>query len=246
MQGMEVENCIQCQSRYYVEGLAEVERKEYGKAIKTLTPITNIVNDFYLKRPLIAAYVRSNNFQGLDSLFSKLSLTNSESDLKNGYLIAGKECLMSNYEEKANFYFNRIISMEEEAEDKYYTAFALYYKEAYNETEPLLKLQLEEDPDSKTLLALLAITYFKNGKKSEAESLLQQLQNLPTEYQFGSIDYALAQYYAATGLRERSFQYLLQSVAAGNIYTSQTFQNDPHFKDYRDSETFKNIMTFWH
>ncbi len=246
MQGMEVENCIQCQSRYYVEGLAEVERKEYGKAIKTLTPITNVVNDFYLKRPLIAAYVRSNNFQGLDSLFSKLSLTNSEKDLKNGYLFAGKECLMSNYEEKAKFYFDKIISMEEEAEDKYYTAFALYYKEAYNETEPLLKLQLEEDPDSKTLLALLAITYFNNGKNSEAESLLQQLQDLPAEYQFGSIDYALAQYYAATGHRERSFQYLLQSVAAGNIYTSQTFQNDPHFKDYRDSETFKNIMTFWH
>ena len=246
MQGMDVGNCTQCQFRYYVEGLAEVERKEYDKAIRTLTPVTNIVNDFYLKRPLIAAHIRSNNFQGLDSVFSKLSLTNSESDLKNGYLFAGKECLLSNKEEKAKFYFDKIISLEAAADDKYYTAFALYYKEIYDKAEPLLKLQLEEDPQSQTLLASLAITYFKNGKNSESQSLLQNLQDLPSEYQFGSIDYVLAQYYAATGNRERSFQYLLQSVAAGNIYTPQTFQNDPHFKDYRDSDTFKNIMTFWH
>ncbi|MCZ6594176.1 MAG: tetratricopeptide repeat protein [Bacteroidetes bacterium] len=246
MKGMDVGNCTQCQFRYYVEGLAEVERKEYGKAIRTLTPIANIVNDFYLKRPLIAAHIRSNNFPGVDSLFSKLSLTNSENDLKNGYLFAGKECLMSDNEKKAIFYFDKIISIEEEAEDKYYSAFALYYKGAYNETEPLLKLQLEEDPDSKTLLALLAVTYFKNGKETEAESMLSELEELRAEYQFGSIDYALAQYYAATGSQERSFQYLLQSVAAGNNYTPQTFQNDPHFKDYRDSDIFKNIMTFWH
>jgi hypothetical protein len=246
MQGMDVGNCTPCQFRYYVEGLAEVERKEYSKAIRTLTPITNIVNDFYLKRPLIAAHVRSNNFPGLDSLLSKLSLTNSESDLKNAFFFTGKECLLSNNEVKAKFYFDKIISMEEEVEDKYYTAFAFYYKEDYIEAETLLKLQLAEDPNSKIHLALLAITYFKNGKNSEAETLLKRLQNLPSEYQFGSIDYALAQYYAAIGNRDRSFQYLLQSVAAGNIYTPQTFQNDPHFKDFRGSNTFNNIMTFWH
>ncbi|MCW5519389.1 hypothetical protein J1N09_06040 [Aureitalea sp. L0-47] len=246
MTGMDIENCTQCQYRYYVEGLAEVQLKEYDKAIKTLTPITDIIDDLYLKRPLMSAHIRSGDFKGLDKVFTKLKLSNSEDELKSAYLFAGKESILFGHEGRADEYLNNIISLEEVANDKDYTAFAYYYKGEFEKAENFLKQKIKNAPDDTNLLTLLAISYSKNGKNSEAKKLLERLESLRGDYQFGSIDYALSQYYAATGEEERSYEHLFQSVAEGNTFTTGTFQNDPHFKEYLGTPAFENILTFWH
>ena len=246
MGGLDLENCIQCQYRYYVEGLAELELKEYDKTIRTLTPVIDAVKDFYLKKPLMAAYIRSNDFLGLDEVFAKITLSNSEDDLKNAYLFAGQECLLIGQEQRAKTYFEKIIALEAQSEIKDFTALALYYSKEFAQAESLLEAELRQNPSDINSLSLLAVTYFKNGKKAKAENLLERLENLRSDYQFGSIDYALAQYFAATGQQEKALQHLLKSVASGNMFTPQAFQNDPHFMAYRENPTFRNIMTFWH
>ena len=55
-----------------------------------------------------------------------------------------------------------------------------------------------------------------------------------------------AQFYAQTGDKQNTFKYLLQSVAAGNLYSPSSFQNDPQFIPYFDTEMFNQILKFWH
>jgi hypothetical protein len=65
------------------------------------------------------------------------------------------------------------------------------------------------------------------------------------DYQFGSVDYALARYYASLSDEEQALGYLLKAVAAGRWYAPDSFQNDPFFTDYLETNTFQRIMNFW-
>ena len=121
-----------------------------------------------------------------------------------------------------------------------------YYKEEYEIAEKLFKKEYDDNASDEKVLSRLAVTYYKNGKLEDAEKVISELNNLRSDYQYGSVDYSLAQFFAATDDKENAMKYLLKAVAAGLKYNNRTFQNDPHFNEYKETITFKNIMTFWH
>ena len=92
---------------------------------------------------------------------------------------------------------------------------------------------------------MIAICNFKLNKNNQAVKYLNKLEELRGLYQYGSIDYAIAQFYVASENKVKVEQHLLKALAAGHLYTNQTFQNDPHFIEYKNTPFFKNIMTFW-
>ena len=49
MDDMILENCSHCGYRYYLKGFADVELGNYDDVIEILVPITNIIEDNYLK-----------------------------------------------------------------------------------------------------------------------------------------------------------------------------------------------------
>ena len=91
----------------------------------------------------------------------------------------------------------------------------------------------------------LTISNYKNGNYVDADRYIKNLDTLRTEYQFGKVDYGFAQYYASINDRENTFKYLLRAVASGWWFTTTTFQNDPHFNIYRDTQEFKDVLNYW-
>lgn len=246
MQGMDLESCTFCQHRLYIQALAKVQLKKYDEAIEIITPVSELVNDFYLKRPLISALVRKKNFAGLDDLFTKLPRTLSEEDLKKAYIYAGKEALLVGEDVQAKVYFDAIIALEASQNDKLYSAYAMLYTKNYKTAEPLFREAQTDKPEDVALLTALATTYQNNGKNKEASEVLATLDGLRTDYQFGTIDYAMARFYAASNDQEKSMNYLNRAIAAGDNYGLQKYQNDHHFIKYWDTPSFKNILGFWH
>ena len=97
-------------------------------------------------------------------------------------------------------------------------------------------------------LVRLSIAKLKNGKADEANKLIIKLDQLRTDYQYGAVDYGFAQYYAVNGNKDAMLDYLLKAVASGikyRPYRPSTFQYDPHFKLFKDTKEFEDIMNFW-
>ncbi len=246
MELLENENCRTCYDRYYIMALTNVALKNYKEVINMLSPVIEQVNDMYLKRPLMSAYVRSGDTLGLKTLLSEIKLKNKHEDLLNSYLYLGKEFLLKDERKMANKYFIKCIeeaSLEEEAKFK---ALANFYLKDFKEAKILLEANYKQDPNELETLTKLAISNYKTGNKKKAENLISKLDTIDSKYQYGTPEYLKAQYYAAIGNETESMNYLLKAVSEGYYFTSESYDNDPLLKVFFKSNTFQNILTYWH
>jgi hypothetical protein len=246
MDGLDIENCPVCKYRIYIKSLARIELKKYKEVIKHLEEITTNIDDKFLKRTIATAYVRTGKLKELNNLMAKAELLPSTHQWEELTLFIGKELLLLGDKINASIYFDKIINSDIKTTSlKNYTS-ALYYKEAFKKAVPLFESLVNEDSTDKETLTKLAITYYKNGELSKSKETIDKLTKLFEDYQYGEIDYYLAQYYAAINSKEESLDHLLKSVAQGFNYTPETFQNDIHFINYKNTDEFKKVLNFWH
>ena len=244
--------CTNCEYRYYVQGLANIELKKPEETITMLKSFENEAGLSYIKEVLLRAYVATNNTSAVSNLIEKLKLTSELEEWYSSCLKVGKLFLNNNDTINANYYFDQVLNSIENSKDELtlevreYLAYIHFYKENYKEAEPLLEALVAAGNDEITDLTTLAMIYLKNGKTNKAESHIKDLDNLRNEYQYGAVDYAIARYYALAQDEDKAMGYLLKAVAAGKRYTPATFQHDVVFRPYTDTPEFKEIMTYWH
>ena len=246
MEDLNLENCSRCGYRYYMKNLADVELGNYEQVIETLIPITNIIEDNYLKRPLISAFVKSGKYVELEKYLSDYELIASQNDIDYLMAFTGIQFINSNQTEEANKYFNKIITSKNSNLDPINLAQAFYFKGDFIKAQELYKTLHDNNPSDINYLVHLAISYYNNGNFEAAKTSIETLDGLRADYQFGAIDYAWAQYYAVIGDKSKAIEFLLKAVVQGYDYTPSTFQNDPHFRTIKDSPEFNNrIMNYW-
>jgi len=246
MEDLILEDCSTCGFRYYLKSLADIELGNYSEVIETLVTVTNIIEDNYLKRPLIMALVKSEKFTELEKYLSDYILTAPTDDISDLLVFTGIQLLNSNQTEEANNYFNKIIENKNSALDSANLAKAYYYKGDYKKAQDIYKALHEHNPNDINYKASLAISNFKNGDFEAAKAQIETLDSLRANYQFGAIDYVWAQYYMSIGDKEKALEFLLKAVAQGYNFTPVTFQNDPHFITLKDDLGFNNrIMNYW-
>lgn len=245
MDSMNLQNCIDCTMRIYVKAYADIELGKYSSAIQLMENTQKEVEAKLLNRPLAIAYIRAGKGEELEQFLRKINIIASPAEAQELYLQAGKEYLLKDEKEKANAYFNKIINAERETVAPKMLADAFFYKEAYEKAEPIFKEVYAEEPSKSDVLVKLAICNFKLGKMEEAQKNLNSLESLRADHQFGEIDYALGQYYAAANNETELYKHLLKAAANGHLYHWKFFKNDPQFKDYNKTKAFEEVMDFW-
>ncbi|NNF86828.1 MAG: hypothetical protein HKM26_09750 [Winogradskyella sp.] len=245
MEDMVIENCEECEYRYYLKGLADVELKNYNSTIETLLPITNTIDANYLKRPLISAYVKADRLNELDAYLSEFGLSASIDDINYLYIYTGMQLLNASRSEEAQNYFEKVISSKNSASNKRYIALAYYYNKDYTNAETLLAGMVKNDPKNIEFLVHLAISYYNNDKEEQAIQLIEQLNDIRAEYQYGAVDYGIAQYYATTNDQRKALEYILKSIVQGNYFTPTSYHHDPHFNQIKQHPVFKGHLNYW-
>ena len=239
-----IENCLWCEYRIYVKSMADIQLEKYDEAIDLLEKTIKNIDVFYLNKPLASAFVRSNRLTDLDQLVSRLELTASTADIIEFSLFTGKEFLMMNNRQMANTFFRKVIQ-QKPGETNGSLAESYYFLEDYKKAEPVYQRLHDENPENLTYISRLAACLHKNQKIKEGKQMIEKIETLRADFQFGEADYCIAQYYAVAQDEENVFNYLLKSIAQGNYYTITSFQNDPHFSDYFKSEKFNSILIYW-
>jgi hypothetical protein len=240
-----IENCLWCEYRIYVKSMADIQLKRYDTSIDLLTETLQKVDAFYLNRPLASAYIRSNRLIDLERLVSDLELTSESEDLMELYSFIGAEFLLINSKEMADQYLDKVIESDPPP-TKDLLANSFYLKEDYNNALLLYQQLHDENQEDLTYISRLASCLYKNQKIEEGEQMIQKLEPLRADFQYGAVDYCIAEYYAVVQDEEKVFTYLLKSISQGNYYTLTSFQNDPHFAHYFKNKKFDEILNYWH
>ena len=202
------------------------------------------VDEFYLNKPLASAYIRSEKDTELDKLVSHVELTADKEELNILYQFIGAEYLLKKNRELANKYFNKLIQ-NNLLEDNSSLAEAYYFIEDYKNAALIYQDLYDTDPEDLTYTSRLASCLTKNHKIEEGAQMIQKLESLRGDFQYGEVDYLIAQYHAVTGNEDQVFESLLKSISKGNYYTISSFQNDPHFTKYLDNIKFESILKYW-
>lgn len=244
MDTLGLQNCADCITRLYLKAYADIELGNYATAIQNIENAQKDNKAKFLNKPLAIAYVRAGKMQALTSFLNTLELTSTQEDIHDLYLQVGKEFLLKKDFLKATSYFTKIINSDTDVTNEA-VANALFFSEDYTQAASYFTNILQQNPENIDLLSKLAICHFKMGNPQQASKHLTTLENLRAEYQYGKIDYALAQYDAATENEEKLYKHLMKAAAGGGLYYYKTFKNDPQFLKYSSSNTFQEALTFW-
>jgi tetratricopeptide (TPR) repeat protein len=160
-------------------------------------------------------------------------------------LFIARQFLLVNKKEAAVLYLNTVIDAGNKKGNALLIAEAYYELGDYPNAENVFSNLIKENPNDLKIIAYLSKCYFKNGKTIEGNNLIDTLEKLRGIYQYGVIDYRLAQIYASQNDEEKTFKYLLQSIALGNFYGDETFKNSPSFVNFLNSDKWEEIMTYW-
>lgn len=236
MNQMDIENCGFCQSRILIKAQSELSLGNYDAIFKLP------YDKKYYKESYMTALVKTGDIKALDGYLSSESLTKSQSEIDKTLYFAGKQLLLVNHIENPS-YFKKLLTTSTNLE---ITADALIWLEDYNQAKIKLDLAITANPENESLLAKMAIVGTKLKDEPLTKKMLKRLNELKQPYQYGSVDYAFAQYYAAIENESLMYDYLRRSISEGKFYTMHSFQNDPYFKKYKDSDKFKAILTYWH
>lgn len=252
MKDFDLDNCISCQYRYFVKGMANLELGKTNETIELFAPYSRTAGHEWIKEVLMKAYVLNGDTNAVMNLLEQIRLLGriefwQTMMFKTGleYLKLGKTETAEKYLDLLLNYFNKKANDLTQSE-KELQAETIFYKKDYLLAERLLKSLITQSIDEIANSAYLAMTYYQNGKQDKALEMVAYLNTLRAEYQFGNVDYALAQYYAMADDKEKALDNLLKAVSSGKRFTSTTFQNDLLFKPYQKLEAFQKILKFWH
>jgi hypothetical protein len=252
MTDFDIENCVQCEYRYFVKGVSNLELGKVQETIDLLSPFARSAGFQWIKTALVKAHIKAGNTAAVRDIVEIIRLLDEVAFWEQSMLVTSLEFLKIGNKSEAETYLDQLLAFYNEKgntlseEQKGLQAKAFFFREQYGKAELLLRELSKDIQEDHSILALLAIIQHKNGAQSEAEATLARLNRQRSKFQFGNVDYALAQYYAAVGEEEKAMGYLLEAVASGKRFTNGTFQNDILFQPYLETEAFRKIATFWY
>ena len=250
IEDFDLEKCRYCEYRYYLKGLADIELGRYNEVVDLLSPFSKLKGQVWLKQVLIRAYLVLGNDQAVSKLLADYRIIADHQDWADLKIYTAKEYLRLKKKDQSIAMFNSLletlddldISEELKVELKAWTHF---YGGEFAKAEKTLEELLAYKPDNPTHNTFLAITYYKNNKTNKSREILDKLESLRGPYQYGSIDYAIAQYHGAIGQEKETLDHLLKAVADGRRYLPTNFQYDPLLQSYTQHPVFKDVMDFW-
>lgn len=249
MDDIDLDKCQWCEYRYYLKGLADLELGNPEEVVSLTAPFSKTRGNTFLKRVLIKAYVLRGNKEAVQELLSNFKLVSDRDEWSELALYTAKEFVLVNDDKEAGRYFQQIIGAlntnDLKSYEKQLLADSYLFAKKYKLAETALKDYLIERPDDIKHQAFLAITYALSGRQKQADEVIKVIETSRAPYQYGAVDYALAQYHGALGNEERTLNYLLKAVAAGSWYFPDKYQYDIFLQPYTQHTKFQEVMNFW-
>ncbi|WGK64475.1 tetratricopeptide repeat protein [Croceiramulus getboli] len=238
-----LERCVECKNRYYIMGMAYNALDKPEKTIALLAPLMSEVNTSMLRKPLVMAYLQSKQAETLETLLNQDQLRMDRVEYRDLLLFTAQQAQRLNQQPLALRLYEQVVNLGEKEDLQLVKAqYALNAFAKANEVLDAIAIDHEQDSEWLLYWALIASKLKEDVQVTEC---LKALNALRGPYQFGEIDYRLAQYEAALGNGTRAMDYLQKAIAQGDQYTIDRYNKDPFFATLTLSPQFFKIMNYW-
>ncbi|MBE15416.1 MAG: hypothetical protein CL867_04145 [Cytophagaceae bacterium] len=235
MEKMDIANCGPCQSRILMKAQSLVARKQYRDVMELP------YDKKYFEMPYLIALIRLGDEKAVTDYMDLKEVIASAEALEQLRLFVAKQHLIVD-SPKAKDYLKAVqssgLQLLQQLE-------ATYWLKDYAKAKQQATMALTLYPERISVVSQMAMIAAQLNDKGLENRMLLRLEALRRPYQFGAVDYAMAQYYASTAQEEQMYNALTKAAASGIFYTLQKFQYDPHFKAYYQSEPFIKLLSFW-
>lgn len=238
IQESELQNCIECAYRVYIKAQSEIALGNYNNALKLLEPAVTNSDYIRLKESLLTSLVYLKKDEEVRENLEDFKLKLSDSDFNrllvvvaNNYQLLDNEFYKEYYQQILNNDFLNVIQQ----------SIAHLSFNNFN-----VAIKLLENEYSEIAHVIKAIGYSKLNDIELFNDEIERLIALRHEYDFGGIDYAIAQVYASTGKPEIAINHLKIAVSSGYQFEAHTYKNDPMLMPVFDHPEFENILNYWH
>ena len=244
MAEMDFDDCIYCVERYKLKALSAIALNEFDEAIEILQPFTSVTDPAILKKLMVRALIRSGDNSASEAFLAKMKGILPNDQWIELAFFSAQEYLLTDQDSEAIKYFEMVASAP--ATHNEIKAKALFHLGRYPLAETLFSPLFAADSLNFSIGSQLALTYREQGKMIKSEQLIKVMLRQKAPYQYGSLYYALGQYYAFIGDNKKATDMLRQAVSDGFWYETGAFRNDPLLKNVMKDPGFEQVMTFWH
>jgi len=238
-------NCERCRLRLYMKMYIDIELKLLEGAVETGKRLIKSGGVDLADAFMVRAYVRLKKWNDLEDYMS----TNLKSKVGNistiHLLEAAKECLLIKENEKALEYAQRANDRIDPDLSSTNKGEIFLLLDRLDTAEMWFQIASDADSSDFTSWSLLAGTKYLQGKTSEADGVIAQMEGFKQPYQFGDIDYKIARALMMSGDRDGALDKLKRSVVEGQHYGFFYFQNDFHLVELQEDPAFKELMHYW-
>lgn len=238
-------NCGNCRTRLYLKLLMDLENGDPETGIATALKLRKNGGGNFGRSLLIRSYVQAQQWEKMEEFIESEGMGTRGKDLFPLYHWAAGESVLQGHMERVKKYAELARDNFTNGSDTIQMVKVLIILKAWEEAKDLLSDYLENQPDDYAANAYLAGIYLQQSAMTEAEKYIEILNDLRAPFQFGVIDYRLAQAYMIGGNTDKALDYLKVAAVNGQRYIWSQFDNDYIFAPILDDPRMEGILRYW-
>ncbi|MDX1478015.1 MAG: adenylate/guanylate cyclase domain-containing protein [Saprospiraceae bacterium] len=242
---MDFASCSECRIRLYLKMYMELELGNRQKAIRAGQILLKNNGERWVGRLLTRAYVELDSTQAIEKLISRLTTTTDLYTPFDLLIATAREYASVGNLEKSRTYAARALTQVTPETELWRQGEARYLSGDIHGAVSQLEAAVHEDPENLGAWALLAGLALLNNDTDQANTCIATMESMRGPYQYGDVDYSLAQAYGLAGDREKAVSHLKASIAQGQRNGFFQFQNDYIFHPLISKEELREIMKYW-
>ena len=242
---LDFKNCDDCRTRIYVKMYMDLEKGDLKNAMRLGEILASNGDKVLIEKLRLRAWVRAGQWDDLSSYIEDEQLIGG-TDRASLYLFTAKECSLADQTEKFNWYSQQALA-EINTTDRVFRKGEIYllnedYGSAVQAFDEYLKTI---DPNDIQTMCMLAASQYLNRQTDQFESIIQKVNTVEEEYQFGDVDYFIATAYAIIGQKEEALKHIRSSIVKGRRVGYYGYHNDHWLSTIHDESKFEEALSYW-
>jgi thioredoxin-like negative regulator of GroEL len=190
---------------------------------------------------LIEFYVATKDTVSANQLLSQAQMHVEQPYKPYLYLVAGRQAQLRGDMSLRDFYARRSAALSPDSSRA--LARSYYLMDSLGKALAIYQLALQKDTTDNRIYAEMGVIYARLGQKDLAEQMVNTLDQLKPEFDYGNTPYYKGRIAANLGERERALRLLSESLNAGNkFFDSVTFIQDTDLMMLRRDPEYKKLL----
>src|SRR4030095_12225200 len=239
---LKINGCVYCAERNEIAMWAALDLDSMALADILATKINDALVTRNSYGMLIMYYAWKKDTAKIDQLLSAAQQNTKLEDWRLLVYFAGRFFQLRGDTALSLLYAQKSINVHLQTKGRM-LGRSYYLNHQYDEALKYYKEAVKEEPKNATFLSEMGMVYARRGDKEEALKIIEKLNTLRTDYEYGATEYFQGRIYALLGEPARATSLLETALQKGQKFDLWArFNHDPDLMSLKDYPAYKEML----